>query len=134
MACYEAGINMLVKDVKGNISFINYKNQLKSFPADIGLKVRCIAESNNGELLVGTTKGLLTFSSDFKQPEEIKFYYNSTRSNDRTSLPANDVMNILKTSKGDLFLLSFTGGISYPLSDNLLTDRIQFRNYTKKMD
>lgn len=132
VACYEAGINMLVKDVKGNISFINYKNQLKSYPADIGLKVRCIAESNNGELLVGTTKGLLTFSSDFKQPEEIKFYYNSTRSNDRTSLPANDVMNILKTSKGDLFLLSFTGGISYPLSDNLLTDRIQFRNYTKK--
>lgn len=132
VACYETGINLIEKNKNGSLSFINHRNEMKSYPTDIGLKVRCISESTDGVLLVGTTQGLLTFSSEFSEPEEIKFYRNTRRAGDKTSLPANDVMNILRTRKGDLYLFSFTGGMSVPLSGNLLSDSLCFRNYTKE--
>ena len=132
VACYETGINLVERRGDGSLSFVNYNNEMKSYPTDVGLKVRCIAESTEGVLLVGTTKGLLTFSSGFTEPEEIKFYHNTRRAGDKTSLPANDVMNILRSRNGGLYIFSFTGGMSRPLSDELLSDSLSFRNYTKE--
>lgn len=133
VGCFEAGINLLRKDeTTGHIAFINHRNELKSYPYEVGLKVRCLAEAANGTMLVGTTNGLLTFSGNFHQPEEIKFYRNEKRMGDKTSLPGNDVMYILKSKKGGLYLFTFSGGMSSPLQDDLLTDRIAFKSYTKR--
>lgn len=132
IACYGGGINLVSTNKDGSLSFVNYNNEMKSYPVEIALKTRCITESKNGAILIGTTNGLLSFSSDFNQPEEIRFFHNKRRINDGSSLHSNDVMHILTDKKGNTYLLSFTGGISRVLSSNLLTDTIRMKTYTKK--
>lgn len=132
VACYGGGINLVSVNKDNSLSFVNYNNEMKSYPIEVALKTRCIAESKNGAILVGTTNGLLTFSSDFNQPEEIKFFHNKRRINDESSLHSNDVMHVLTDKKGETYLFSFTGGMSRVLSSDFLNDTIRLKNYTKK--
>lgn len=132
VVCYQNGINLVKKEADGKLSFLNYNNEMKSYPMEIGARARCMDESDNGTLLVGTTNGLLSFSGDFRQPEEIKFYHNAKHAGCDSSLVANDVMDIVKTKQGNLYLFSFTGGMSCVASRNLLSDELRFKTYTRK--
>lgn len=131
-ACYGGGLNLLSQSPDGSINFIHSGNRLKNYPAATSLKIRHIAESPNGVLLIGTTNGLLTFSSKFDQPEEIKFYHNNRIPNVDSSLSNNDVMQIFTDSRKNTYVITFTGGISQVISADLLTENIQFKNYTIK--
>ena len=62
-------------------------------------KIRHISETSNGVILIGSTNGLLTFSSTFDQPEEIKFYQNIRIPDIASSLSSNDVMDIYTDSR-----------------------------------
>ena len=83
-------------------------------------------------LLVGTTEGLITFSCNFERPEDIKFYDNVRIPDLASSLSSNDVIYIYTDSHKNSYVLTFTGGINQIISDNLLTDHIQFKTYTKR--
>ena len=132
VVCYQNGINLVKKEDNGKLSFINYNNEMKGYPIEIGARARCMDESEAGELLVGTTNGLLSFSGDFNHPEEIKFYYNVKHAGRDSSLVANDVMDIVKTKQGHIYLFTFTGGMSRIVSQNLLSDSLCFKTYTRK--
>lgn len=132
VVCYQNGINLVEKKADGKLSFLNCNNEMKSYPMEIGARARCMDESDNGTLLIGTTNGLLSFSGDFRQPEEIKFYHNAKHAGRDSSLVANDVMDIVKTKQGNLYLFSFTGGMSNIVSRNLLSDELRFKTYTRK--
>lgn len=131
VVCYGGGINLVREKEDASLSFVNYNNEMKRFPVESALKARCMAETEDGVLMVGTTNGLLTFATGFGQPEEIKFFHNQRRAGDASSLQSNDVMHVL-AGKDGVYFFSFTGGMSRSLSANLLTDSIRFKTYTKK--
>lgn len=131
IGCYGGGLNLLTQDENGKIKFIHSNNELKNYPTAFGMKVRHIAETSGGIILVGTTNGLLTFSNHFEYLEEIKFYRNSRIAGDKNSLSANDIMHIYADKQNTTYVASFTGGIHKIISTDLLSDRIQFKNYDK---
>lgn len=128
---YGNGLNLLEKTPEGGIRFLHKGNQLTHYPHNKYLKTRTITEVNQ-TLLLGTTEGLLTFSADFKKPEEIQFHQNIRMPYDASSLCSNDVTYIYTDSRKHTYILTFTGGINQIVSDNLLTDHIRFKSYTKQ--
>lgn len=128
---YGGGLNLLQKEPNGKVRFLHSKNSLKGFPINKFLKIRTIKEIGQ-TILVGTTEGLLTFSCNFKRPEDIKFHQNIREPNVATSLSSNDVTCIYTDSKQNSYVLTFTGGINQIVSNNLLTNHIQFKTYTKR--
>ena len=131
IGCYGEGLNLLDSEA-GNIRFINYHNAFRSYPSKNCNRIRCMMETSSGTILVGTTFGLVSFSSDFSNPEKVKFYHNIQDDTVETSLAGNDVMHIFQTSAGDVYLLTYSFGVNKVLSDNLLSNRILFRNYNEQ--
>ena len=131
IATHGGGINLLQETANGKIRFLHNGNLLKGYSKDKFNKVRVIKEVNNA-LLVGTTEGLITFSCNFERPEDIKFYDNVRIPDLAPSLSSNDVIYIYTDSHKNSYVLTFTGGINQIISDNLLTDHIQFKTYTKR--
>ena len=130
IGCFGGGINLLTESQNGKPRFIHSNNELKNFPGSHFMKVRCITEAPGGIIMAGTTEGLLTFSNNFEQPEEIKFYRNVRVPGTATSLGSNDIMNIYTDSRKTTYIATFTGGISKAVSSNLLSDSIEFKTYT----
>lgn len=128
---YGGGLNLLDETSEGEIRFLHSKNRLKGYPKNKYTKIRTIKEVGQA-ILIGTTEGLLTLSGDFNQPEDIKFYPNVRVPDVASSLCSNDVTYIYTDSKKRTYVLTFTGGINQILSENLLTDQIQFKTYTKQ--
>lgn len=131
IATHGGGINLLQETANGKIRFLHNGNLLKGYSKDKFNKVRVIKEVNNA-LLVGTTEGLITFSCNFERPEDIKFYDNVRIPDLASSLSSNDVIYIYTDSHKNSYVLTFTGGINQIISDNLLTDHILFKTYTKR--
>lgn len=128
---YGGGLNLLEETPEGEVRFVHNGNSLKGYSKSKYSKIRIIKEVN-GTILIGTTEGLLTLSSDFRQPEEIKFFPNVRMPDVASSLCSNDVTYIYTDSRKQTYVLTFTGGINQIVSEDLLTDTIQFKTYTKQ--
>lgn len=130
---YGGGLNLVEEapEKQNGIRFLHNNNLLKGYPLSKYAKIRIVKEVNQA-ILVGTTEGLITFSNDFERPEDVKFHLNVRKPNVASSLCSNDVTYIYTDNRNQTYVLSFTGGINQVLSDNLLTDRIQFKTFTKQ--
>lgn len=128
---YGGGINLIQPAEDGTVRFLHSRNCFKDYPIDHCYNTRTIVEKQ-GVLLVGTTNGLITFDGNFTDPATIHFYQNGLRPNDSSCLPTNDVHDIFTDSRGESYVMSFTGGISRILSGDLLSENIRFRNYNIK--
>ena len=131
IATHGGGLNLLQETPEGKTRFLHSGNLLKGYSQDKFTKVRIIKEVGN-TILVGTTEGLITFGCDFKRPEDIKFHSNVRVPDTASSLSSNDVIYIYTDSRENTYVLTFTGGINQIISDNLQTDHIQFKTYTKQ--
>ena len=105
---YGGGLNLFMEDER----FINYKNQLSSYPSTFGSQVRVIASDVYGNICVGTTLGMIMFSGDFSSPQNIDYKFYTRKSGDETSLTGNDIYDIVTTTRGETFLANFGGGIN----------------------
>ena len=126
IATYGGGLNLL--EIQGNeIRFISARNKLRNYPIDECFRSRFITEDKKGQLLIGTTGGLVVFQADGKKPEDINFYKYTHIPGDKETLSGNDVYSILPASDGKLYLAIFGGGI------NILNDGFDFskRNQIK---
>lgn len=128
---YGGGLNLFQETADGKVRFVHNKNLLKGYPKDNFSKIRIIQEVNQ-TILIGTTEGLLTFSGNIDNPENIKFHPNVRVPDDASSLSSNDVIYIYTDSRDNTYVLTFTGGVNQVISDNLLTEHIQFKTYTKR--
>ena len=126
---FGGGLNLLEEDSKGNIRFYNHKN-MPNFPSQLYAKMRIIREMN-GALLIGSTEGLISCGLQFDHPRDISFHYNVCKPGNTSSLCGNDIVKIHQNSKGDIYLLSFSGGVNRIASSNLLSDSIRFISYTE---
>ncbi|MDL2241783.1 hybrid sensor histidine kinase/response regulator, partial [Bacteroidales bacterium OttesenSCG-928-L03] len=109
---YGNGLNLMRETPEGKIQFINHRNMLKDYPIETGYRIRFVTENKYGNICVGTTAGLIMFSSTFSSPDEIEYRHYSRVPGDVESLGSNDVHGICSTQGGDLFLVTFGGGLN----------------------
>lgn len=111
IATYGGGVN-LVDESSGNLRFINHRNRLKNYPIDKCGKVRYITEDKAGQVLAGTTQGLLCFDPDKINPEAVIFRRFVHNPDDNKSISGNDIQYVLSTRKGDIYLAMIGGGVN----------------------
>ncbi len=116
------GINKVVFDKNGNALFLNPKNTFKNYPAGCE-KVRCFYCTKDGIMLVGTTDGLVSFSTKEKTP---KFFLNRQKA-EKGSMIGNNVMQIVANKKGEIYLANFGGGVNIITNQQLLSNDLTFK-------
>lgn len=130
---YGGGLNLAYGDVN-DLRFFNVNYRLeRNYPHNTGMRVRHVCPLNDKKVvLAATTDGLISFSSDFEKPEDIVFYVNKSETERESSLSDNNVMHILRASDNRIYVATYSSGLSLVESDDLLTDRINFRHFNKK--
>ncbi len=111
------GINLLQHNQQSKYRFINYNNKLKNFPAINCSRARCISLGNNGDIFAGTSNGLLSWNVDFKNPESIIFNHYTSNSFDSENLSNNEIMKILRSKYGEIFIATYGGGLNKIATD-----------------
>lgn len=125
IAAYGGGVN-LIDEEQGRVRFINANNLFTSYPIKKFQSVRRITHTPQGDMILSTTGGLVTFSSHFKSPSKVKFYHSAHINGDTASLSASDVIQTLVTSRGDIYTITMGGSLQKVISKSVLTDNIRF--------
>ncbi|MFV0536448.1 MAG: response regulator [Dysgonomonas sp.] len=122
------GLNLIRHNSNNKVEFLSHNNLLKNYPVTNFGSIRSINESKDEVILVGTTGGLLTFSSDFKNVDNIHFYENSGDLNRHNSITGNNVMHIIVSDNNhDIFIVTADGGLNKVVDSNLLSNNIAFQ-------
>ena len=128
---YGGGLSLVQMSTTGKLNFISRQNILP-WPKKEFSKVRRIFCTPTGEILAGSTDGLVTFSDNVSNPAKIKFYTTTYVDGDTTRLAANDVNFIMQHSNGKTYVSQLGGVLQNVTSKNLLQDSLQFL-YNKKI-
>lgn len=129
---YGGGLNLVEEKEDGAIRFIHAENNLSGFPINRTNSIRCMVEGPGHTMLVGTIEGLITFSSDFSDYENIRFYLNLPRPQATDGLCSADVMSVLRTTDETIYCYCYGGGLYKLVSSNLLSDELRFRSFGKE--
>ena len=124
LATYGAGLVLTKQSATGQISFIS-KNNGMPWPKQQFQQVRRIFCTPTGEILVGTTEGLVTFGDSFSTPSKIKFFTSQHIENDSNSISANDIYFIMQHSNGQTLISQLGGMLENINSTNLLQNNLQ---------
>ena len=128
---YGGGLSLVQMSTTGKLNFISRQNILP-WPKKEFSKVRRIFCTPTGEILAGTTDGLVTFSDNVSNPAKIHFYTTTYVDGDTTRLAASDVNFIMQHSNGKTYVSQLGGVLQNVTSRNLLQDSLQF-SYNKKI-
>ena len=128
---YGGGLSLAQMSTTGKLNFISRQNILPWPKKDFN-KVRRIFCTPTGEILAGTTDGLITFSDNVSNPAKIRFYTTTYLEDDSTRLAASDVNFIMQHSNGKTYVSQLGGVLQNVTSKNLLQDSLQFA-YNKKI-
>lgn len=122
------GLNLIRHNTNNKVEFLNHNNLLKNYPITNFGSIRSINESTDNVILIGTTSGLLTFSSDFKNIDNIHFHENFGDLNRHNSITGNNIMHIiLSENNHDIFIVTADGGLNKVVDRNLLSNNIAFQ-------
>ena len=128
---YGGGLSLAQMSTTGKLNFISRQNILP-WPKKEFSKVRRIFCTPTGEILAGTTDGMVTFSDNVSNPAKIRFYTTTYVDGDTTRLAASDVNFIMQHSNGKTYVSQLGGVLQNVTSKNLLQDSLQF-SYNKKI-
>ncbi len=129
---YGGGLNLVQTNTTGKTYFINHRNNLKNYPIDTANRLRYITEDKKGHICVGSTSGMIMFSSSFSSPENIQYHFFSSKAGESASLSNNDVHGICCTKRGEMFLVTFGGGINKVIAYDKNGYPSKFKSYTTK--
>ena len=124
IATFGCGLALAQEDDKGNFTFFSSRYGLK-WPKNKFKRARRITCMASGEILVGTTEGLVTFMDESPKASNIHFYTTPYREDDTTSLSSPDVNYILVKNNGDTFISCLGGTLDRIISDNVLQDNLK---------
>lgn len=127
---FNKGINLVCEDRQGKVKFVNSNNELPQYPIHTGAKVRVISADRFGNICVGTTFGLIVFSSDFTNPSDIRFKSYIRKPKDNSGVSANDIFDIQTTAKGETFLATLGGGVNKIIKTDEEGFPLEFKYYT----
>lgn len=128
---YGGGLNLVEEKKDGTVRFIHAENKLSGFPISRTNSVRCMIEGPDNILLVGTVEGLVTFSSDFSDYENIRFHLNLPRPQAADGLCSADIMSVLRATDGTIYCYCYGGGLCKLVSSDLLSDELKFQSFSK---
>lgn len=126
LATYGGGLVLAKQSATGQISFVS-KNNGMPWPKKQFQKVRRIFCAPTGEILVGTTEGLVTFGDNFSTPAKMKFFTSQHIENDSNSISASDIYFIMQHSNGQTLISELGGALENISSTNLLQNNLQTR-------
>ena len=132
VATYGGGL-ALVREQEGRVFFLNRRKGLNWFKDSKFAKTRTIDCTANGEVLVGTVDGLVTFSDNVTDFSKLKLYTSQHRQDDTSSLWANDVNSVLVRRDGKVSVTTLGGTLQRVEQKNLLADNLKFDN-NEQMD
>ena len=124
LATYGGGLVLVQQSTTGQISFVS-KNNGMPWSKQQFQKVRRIFCTPTGEILVGTTEGLITFGDSFSTPSKMKFFTSQHIENDSNSISANDIYFIMQHSNGQTLISQLGGMLENVSSPNLLQNNLQ---------
>ena len=124
LATYGGGLVLAQQNATGQISFVS-KNNGMPWSKQQFQQVRRIFCTPTGEILVGTTEGLITFGDNFSAPNKIKFFTSQHIENDSNSISANDIYFIMQHSNGQTLISQLGGMLENITSKNLLQNNLQ---------
>ena len=103
LATWGGGVN-LIRESKGGIQFINYRNELKNYPIKSADKVRSIVENKEHKLFFISSYKLFSFSEENKSATQLVF-------KEFSQVSGNDILDILVTSDNRLALATNGKGL-----------------------
>lgn len=124
---YGGGLNLYDAE---NERFINHRNNLKQYPIQTGAQIRTIGADKFGNILVGTTIGLIGFKPNVVLPEKIDFQLFTRISSDKNSIGGNDIFDICTTRAGETYIATFGGGMNKIAATDKNGLPLKFKNYT----
>lgn len=128
LGTYGGGLNIIENPWSDSPKFINVANNLERYPKS-ALQVHSIRVVSGDKLLIGTNDGLYTCQLK-KNPQDIYFYVNQRVPSSKTSLSNNQVMDILRSSDGTIYIATYGGGLNMITSKNILSGNIEFKSLT----
>jgi len=128
---FGGGLNLLTYE-KGKVSFKNKFNSFEHYPKyGLYMEIRNITEDKNGRIWVGTSDGLMSFDSHFKNPNQINFeIYRSDASG--SDIADNDIYVLYKDAASQIWISVFGGGLNKLVSYDKETKRPIFKSYSLK--
>lgn len=128
---YGGGVNLVEKDEKNAIRFIHTGNCLTEYPST-ALSVHCLYAHSKDVLLIGTTNGLYTCSTQSKKtPEEIKFHTFQRNPNNAQSLSNNRILDIETDNEENVYIATY-GGLNRIERSSLHKETLSLTCYTMK--
>ena len=124
VATMDGGLNKVEVTAQGKVRFLNKYNLMKGHPADATI-LHGLCITKDGILVMPTSKGLYTADSR-QDVSKMRFYHNTRRLNDKTSIAVNDINDVVCTDDGYLTVMTLGGGICYAKPQNLLSETIRF--------
>lgn len=124
------GLNLINQDQSGKINFISHRNKWKNYPLGSFNKIRCINQSKDGLVLVGSIDGLLVLQSNVNRLNNLGTFktYEIDYVNPN-GLMSNDIIDICVTLKGHTILATADGGISKVISKDNQGFPVQFKTF-----
>lgn len=131
IATYGGGL-ATVDETGGQMRFISKYSGL-SYPKDMCQKTRRINCTPTGEILVGTTDGLISFSDNYRKLSDIRFYRSYHLENDTLSPMTSDVNYTLVRTDGTTYISTLGGTMQQLASKGMLQDNLHF-NFFKLLN
>lgn len=128
LASDEGGLYLL-RQVNNQYQYVHKGNLFSgNYPPTV-VQSHALMEDMSGNIWLGSSEGLTLFSSDFANPEEIRFlFYNS----ENTNLTNSCIYDIFQDAKGKIWLASFGGGLFEMTNEFMLFQTPEFRPYNKQ--
>ena len=128
---FGGGLNLLTNE-KGKIIFKSKFNSFGNYPKyGLYMEIRNITEDKDGRIWVGSSDGLMSFDSHFKNPNQINFeIYRSDTST--SNIADNDIYVLFKDAASQIWVSVFGGGLNKLESYDKVLKRPVFKSYSLK--
>lgn len=115
----------------GEFKFRTLKNGFKNYPKNEFRKIRHLAEDKNGLIWIATTDGLLIFDPKSTSGDNYVFKAYKKEPGNINSLGGNDIQYIYPDSKGQVWVLTTTGGLNLAVGTDPMKS-LSFVNYSTR--
>lgn len=125
---YGGGLNVIINPWSETPQFIHCDNGLDRYPVEAKF-IHDMLLVPDGSLLLATHDGL--FATKIQRGiHGLRFLQNKRVPSDVESLGNNQVMSLLRSKDGKIYVATYGGGLNVVSSGNLFSDKIRFRAYT----
>lgn len=127
VATHVGGINVV--SIKETVSPDAFHYSIRHIKGTEGLRVRRLLILEDGTMFATTTAGLLVADNIYEPLDKIRWRMHVREANRKESLSDNATMNVIRDSKGRIFVTTESGGLNRLLTENLHAGRFSFRHY-----